>query len=506
MSFIKKIKRGGSTYLAEVKNVRVKGKVVQKYLRYLGKEVNHKRVISISSENIQFDKVKISGPLIVLHALAKKVGLPEVLGNYSDEILSMVYAHCLDYRSVNNMPSWYERTDLNSILNLDGLTERRLFSALDQLNESKAPSLQKRIFENVKKEYKLSSNKIVYDVTNTYFYGSKCQLGNPGYSKDGKRKSPLIQIGLAVTQEEGIPVFHKTFKGNIHDSRTLTALVSSFSEYNLRSGLLVYDRGIASSKNLSHIGGLGWNTLCGIPMREVEKKTVRNFLKSGSIVNVSNRVILNKNTFYVKSMNYTFGQVKGKLAICYNHKRKDTIREARYDEIVAAQNCLSQNKSIKEGLKKYLTPTGKIKDRELKKAEEFDGYSCIFSTKNISGKDMVKFYFDKDVVERAFRILKGVTNLNPVRHWLCNRVVAHVFICYLSYLLLSVLKLHLYNLDISPIQALKELENLYKVYFSDKKKKIQMSRTVALSKIQENIIKAIDKKLLREMKTSSDHF
>ncbi len=127
-------------------------------------------------------------------------------------------------------------------------------------------------------------------------------------------------------------------------------------------------------------------------------------------------------------MNYTFGQVKGKLAICYNHKRKDAIREARYDEIVAAQNCLSQNKSIKEGLKKYLTPTGKIKDRELKKAEEFDGYSCIFSTKNISGKDMVKLYFDKDVVERAFRILKGVTNLNPVRHWLCNRVVAHVFI------------------------------------------------------------------------------
>ncbi len=28
MSFIKKIKRGGSTYLAEVRNIRVKGKVV----------------------------------------------------------------------------------------------------------------------------------------------------------------------------------------------------------------------------------------------------------------------------------------------------------------------------------------------------------------------------------------------------------------------------------------------------------------------------------------------
>jgi transposase len=32
---------------------------------------------------------------------------------------------------------------------------------------------------------------------------------------------PLIQIGLGVTQDEGIPVFHKTFDGNIADARTL---------------------------------------------------------------------------------------------------------------------------------------------------------------------------------------------------------------------------------------------------------------------------------------------
>ena len=36
MSFIRKIKRGNAVYLAEVKNIRVDGKVVQKHLRYVG--------------------------------------------------------------------------------------------------------------------------------------------------------------------------------------------------------------------------------------------------------------------------------------------------------------------------------------------------------------------------------------------------------------------------------------------------------------------------------------
>ena len=369
----------------------------------------------------------------------------------------MVYAHCLDYKSVNNMPEWYQRTDLNSILNLQGLTEKRLQSALDIFNESSIESFQLRIFDNVKKAYGLRASGVVYDVTNTYLHGNKCQLGKLGKSKDGKRQNPLVQIGLAVTQKEGIPVFHKTFEGNIHDAKTLNSIVNNFSDYNLKSGMIVYDRGITSKKNLVHIGELGWDTLCGVPTKSMEKKLIRKVLKIGTIIRPSNRIVLNKNTFYVKSVNYKIGDIKGKLAIVYNHKRKDNIREARYDEIEKAQKMLSQNKSVnKEGIRKYLTNSGRIREFELEKSEEFDGYSCIFSTKKMSDQDMVRLYFDKDIVERAFRVLKGITNLHPIRHWLYNRVVAHVFICYLSYLLLSILKLDIKNMGISSIQALKD--------------------------------------------------
>ncbi len=122
-----------------------------------------------------------------------------------------------------------------------------------------------------------------------------------------------------------------------------------------------------------------------------------------------------------------------------NQRRALDIRESRLDEIANAQILLSKN--IKPGLEKYLTPTGRLRRDRLNLESEFDGYSCIFSTKKISAKDIVNLYYKKEVIEKFFRTLKGITNLRPIRHWLYNRVQSHVFICYLSCLILSILNM-----------------------------------------------------------------
>ncbi|MCR4320836.1 MAG: hypothetical protein NUV74_10945 [Candidatus Brocadiaceae bacterium] len=66
------------------------------------------------------------GPMLVLNYLAQEIGLSERLGEYGNELLSMAYAHCMDYESINQMPDWFEKTDLNMLLDLEGLTENRL--------------------------------------------------------------------------------------------------------------------------------------------------------------------------------------------------------------------------------------------------------------------------------------------------------------------------------------------------------------------------------------------
>ena len=142
MSFIRKIKRKSGTYLAEVENYWEAGKVKQKHIRYVGKLEDNKTVLSTSVSDVSIDSVKMSGALPLLHDIAKSIDLPVILGEHANELLSMAYAHCLDYKSLSNMPKWYERSDLNRLLNLDGLTQSALLSALDSLKERDLIDLQ----------------------------------------------------------------------------------------------------------------------------------------------------------------------------------------------------------------------------------------------------------------------------------------------------------------------------------------------------------------------------
>jgi len=497
MSFIRQIKKGNKVYLAEVENVRVDGKVKQRHIRYIGKKADGRTILSSSLSNVEIEQVKLSGPLLVLNHIAKEINLSETLGEYGDEILSLVFAHCLDYKSINKMSRWFERTDLNMILDLENLTESRLLKALDSLEYQDETELQKQIFENVKNKYKLDNNGIVYDVTNTYFHGKKCPLGKQGKDKEGVKGRPLIQIGLGVTKKEGIPVFHKVFDGNVHDSRTFSDTLTSFRAYGIENGLIIFDRGISSKDNQKGIFALKWKVLCGLPLNSQLKKLLRYSISNDSFIEYRNRVKLNKTIFYTISKPYSMTpKINGTLVFCFNEQLKKDIRETRFDEISNAQALLAQRKKIKPELEKYFSKGGKLAPRKLKEAEEFDGFSCIFSTARIAKGKMVQMYFDKDLVEKAFQSLKGIIKVRPIRHWLYNRVIAHVFVCYLSYLLLSLLKYRLEKIETSPLEALKELDSLYRVYLRDSKKDFQLSRMVALNKKQEKILRCIDKSLL----------
>jgi hypothetical protein len=496
MSFIRRIKRKGRVYLAEVENKWIGGKCVQRHIRYVGREADGQTLLAASLSEAQVDQVKLYGPLFLLHYLAREINLPELLGTYSQEILCLVYAHCLDYRSLNHMPSWFERTDLNFLLNLDGLTEKRLVGALDSLEGLDAEAWQRRLFEGVCRQYRLRPSGVIYDVTNTYLYGRHCPLAKPGHDKDEVKGRPLIQVGLGVTQDEGFPLFHKVFDGNVHDARTLQDLVTLFGSYELGPGLFIYDRGIASGRNQHDIKRLHWDTLCGLPFNETLKTFWRPWAKPQELMQLSQRHRVGQTVFYTKLQPYQVDGVRGRLALCLNERLQRDARESRRDEILYAQQMLNQGKSIKPGMERFFDGHGNLLAAKLAAAEEFDGYSCVFCTRRLPEQKMLSLYFDKDVVEKAFRSLKGITQLRPIRHWLAERVHAHVFVCYLAYLLLSLLQYRLRHTDFTAESALLELGTMYKVYLRDARHRFQLSRVVTLTRKQELILKTINRSLL----------
>ncbi|MEW5818210.1 MAG: IS1634 family transposase [Spirochaetota bacterium] len=497
MSFIRKINIHGKIYLAEVENVRINGRVVQRHIRYIGRKVDDKTILSASISQIQVDRVKIFGPLLVLNHIAQQIRLPSILGKYSDEIMSLVYAHCIDYKSINQMSRWFERTDLNSLLNLEGLTEERLLAALDSLESQDSNGLQKKIFHAVREKYNIRDKVLLYDVTNTYLYGKRCPLSKYGKDKEGVKGRPLIQIGLGITKTDGIPVMHKVYDGNIPDSRTLQDMLTSLREFDFTDGYLIFDRGISSKKNQQEINALRWKVVCGLPLDVSLKKVLRLAIMAEKFLSYKNRVRLQKTVFYVITRPYAVGGIRGRIALCFNEQQRRDLRESRYDEVTYAQELLRGGKKVKPGMEDYFDARGQLIIDKLKEEEEFDGYSVVFTTASLTADQMVKMYFDKDLIEKAFQSLKGVIRVRPVRHWLYNRVTSHVFICYLSYLLLSLLRMMINKLEISPVEALMELDSMYKVYMHDEKKGFKITRVVTLTKRQENILKAVDPRLLK---------
>ena len=364
--------------------------MVQRFIRYVGKQADGRTILSSSLSDVEVQEVKIYGPLMVLHHLAEEIGLPEHLGPCAREILSMVYAHCWNYKSVNHMPNWFARTDLNFLLDLEQVTEERLLQGMDFLEKIDSEALQRTIFQSIKKHYRLRNSGVIYDVTNTYLYGKKCPLGKLGHDKDGIKGRPLIQIGLAVTQDEGIPVFHKTFDGNIADSRTLRDLISRFARFRLLAGTMIYDRGITSGRNVAEIKALGWETIAGVPLSEPLKKFWRRWLPQAQRLPLRDRVRLRQTTFYLTARPHRLKPVRGTLYLCFNPRQQVEQRDALREEIVEAQQRLQEGKAIKPGLAQYFNARGEVLAPRLRQAEEFNGYSCIFSTRSRAKAELVQ--------------------------------------------------------------------------------------------------------------------
>jgi transposase len=238
--------------------------------------------------------------------------------------------------------------------------------------------LQKIIFQSVRKVLNIRVSGIVYDVTNSYFFGNKCKLGRLGKSKEGKSGKSLIQVGLGTTEKDGIPVFHKVFKGNVHDSRTFLDMAEGFVFHGVKKGIFVFDRGISSAFIQSLLSRAGWDVVCGIKTNANLKQRTRKLLKNGThdaIEKIVSCSELRGSVFYVTILeNFKIGTVKGNLAICFDPKKDVSRKTSLRREVLEARTLLLNNQDIKEGLAEYFISDG----RKLKKLRNLRAF-LIFS-------------------------------------------------------------------------------------------------------------------------------
>ena len=116
----------------------------------------------------------------------------------------------------------------------------------------------------------------------------------------------------------------------------------------------------------------------------------------------------------------------------------------------------------------------------------------IYHNTEALSSEIVKKYYDKEIVERAFKQIKGILNLRPIRVWLKDHVESHIRICYLAYAILSFMNYKLRKINISSVDALNSLKHGYKVNLRIEKDNLEWSLFVPLEPKQKKMLQALD--------------
>lgn len=453
MAFIRRIKKGDAVYLAKVESYREDGKVKQRVLEYVGKEENGVAIQKVDINKIEVTNVKHYADVGILYQLAKELKLNYLLGKHHKPIIALLVAHLICKGSVLRISKWIEQSTIKEEMGLEELTTEMLYNALDHLDECNFEIIEQAIFDYWLQIAPKDNHSFVLDVTDTYYNG-KHDDSSLRKGKDGK-VSKLIQIGLGVSFENGFPIFHKSYDGNISNIKILEDMMRIMAERGINT--IVMDRGFYSEANVTDLHKLKIDMIVGVKQSKGIKTNILDKIDRNQIYVSKNLVTLKDTYVYVEEVAFLFG----KMIIIYNPKY--------------------------EALKKdRMLATGST-DEEVK----YVGYSLIFHNTQMKAGEVVKKYFEKDIVERSFRTMKGEVQLHPIRLWLPKRVNAHIKLCYLSMCLLSLIKYRCKKLELSTEDVIQEMQIIYKVNLRHTRNGQEFSKVVTLSNQQKKILKAL---------------
>ena len=447
MAFIRKIKTKSGTYLAEVEGYRKDGKVKQRVIKYLGKEIDGKPVKRIFADKIEVKSVKQSLDVLSIDKLAEELHIKSLKNKY---ILALIYSQLLENKSINKLENWMRFTEIPNVLGIDRISVKNLYESLSDINEEDFEKINDEMFSVFSKHENISDVAII-DITDTYFAGSSINI-KKRRGKDDKI-SKLTQIGLAVSFKEGFPLFHQQYHGNLSGINIFKDMSLKLKEKGIAS--LIMDRGFLSKENLEIALHLKFKIIAGLKKNNILIKKFIKPIKRDDIYSAKCRVPLKKTTVFIKEFEYC----GGKLIIVYNPALEVVKKEINFE------------KEVKNNLDV--------------------GYSLIYHNTKYSSEEVVGKYYDKEIVERAFKHLKGVLNLRPIRVWLSNHITGHIKICYLAYAILSLMNYKLKKMNISAIEALESLRYGYRVSLRDPTSNHEWSVHVPLEPKQKEILKEL---------------
>ena len=392
---------------------------------------------------------------------ARRIGLDRVLGpdgnRCRDLVLALLVGRILEPTSklaaARALSPATATSSLGDALGLGEVDEDELYTALDWLRE-RQPAMETALA----KRHLTNGTLVLYDVSSSTMEGRCCPLARRGYSRDGRQGTLQITYGL-LCAPDGCPVAIEVFEGNTGDPTTLATQVGKIKQrFRLDHVVLVGDRGLITQARITEDvkpAGLDWITALRAP-------AIKELLQSGA---------LQLSLFDQRDMaSITAPDFPGeRLVVCRNpdlaaeraRKRADLLAATERD-LARIQAAVARKRHPLRGTAQIALAVGAVIDTH-KMAKHFDltitDATVSFARKTaaiaaeaatdglyvvrtslpaeaLDDAATVRSYKSLAQVERAFRCIKTVDlQVRPVRHWLADRVRAHVLLCMLAYYL-----------------------------------------------------------------------
>lgn len=415
--------------------------------------------LELDESDIKWRSCKSFGGIFLLDQLWKRFRFSEILSGPIREtahrtpilaaIFAMVANRCLAPSSKLAVSDWVKKQV--HIPDLPDIDVQVLYRAMDFLLEYQ-PDLEKEIYWSVADILKLEVDILFFDTTSSYFETDGIsELKKRGYSKDKRKDLPQVVIGLAVTRD-GIPVKHWVFPGNTADMDTIERVKNDLSQWRLNRLIFVHDAGMSSEDNLRYLQRGGGHYIVGRKLKSGEREAGAALSQRGPYTKINEKL-------FAKEIVLGDGVKRKRLVLVKNieeEKRQRNVRQEILDTVeekikaINNRRVRSHSKEVCE-LKshavygKYIKELadGRLKINKTKAAQEnkFDGKFLIeTSDDTLSIEDVVFGYKQLYDVEHAFRSLKTTLKLRPNYHSKDERIRCHIFLCFLSLLLIRIVE------------------------------------------------------------------
>lgn len=437
--------------------------------------------VHVNTKAVRVENIRaFGGPWLALE-LIEKLKLDEFLNKHQAKgkehiqwsltSMILVIARLLNPSSeLYIAEQWYSKTALPELLGVpaDRVDDNRLYRALDELLPHKE-ALEIHLKNRMGELFEIQYDLLLYDITSTFFEG-QCKsnpLAQRGYSRDQRSDCKQVCIALVVTRC-GMPLGYEVFAGNTADVTTVKDIVERMEKrYGQSDRIWVMDRGMTSEDNLEFLRKENRRYIIGTNkalLKKFEQELIKkdwNTIRDGIEVKLC-KMPIEEDSDSTEEVTETF-------ILCRSQDRKEkdkAIVKRAADKIAERlasmksrcekqnRNPLTVSREIGRLLGQNTRASHLFKVEVLSKDKKFalidwqrikpvtdwhelsDG--CYVLRSNVtdwSDEELWRAYIQLTEAENAFRIQKSDLSIRPVWHQKEERVRAHIFVCFLSYVL-----------------------------------------------------------------------